>query len=97
MLSMWFQNITSTYPIIPILSQTSSSSSSSFAETMVSENINVPLSLPSLLPLSAFPPADPFMMTTSFPITLIRGDKLQTINLQLQLTANDSGMTWNYF
>uniref|UniRef100_A0A1I7W2W5 Uncharacterized protein n=1 Tax=Loa loa TaxID=7209 RepID=A0A1I7W2W5_LOALO len=45
------------------------------------------LSLPSLLS------TDPFMSSIPFPITLIRGDKLQTVNLQLQLTSNETGTT----
>ncbi|VDP21810.1 unnamed protein product [Onchocerca flexuosa] len=82
---IWSQNFTSFHPIFPLLSQTSSL----FAERTTSKNI--PSLLPSVSSLPSFLPTDPFMSTvTPFSVTLIRGDKLETINLRLQLTSNEN-------
>ncbi|VDN91592.1 unnamed protein product [Brugia pahangi] len=67
----------------------------SFAERTLSKNTSAPLpssssSSPSTLTLPSLLPTDLFMSTIPFPVTLIRGDKLQMVNLQLQLTSNES-------
>ncbi|VIO88446.1 Zinc finger, C2H2 type family protein [Brugia malayi] len=89
----WFKNFSSVYPVFPFLSQTSLS----FAERTLSNNISAPLpssssssSSPSTLTLPSLLPTDLFMSTIPFPVTLIRGDKLQMVNLQLQLTSNET-------
>ncbi|VDO32349.1 unnamed protein product [Brugia timori] len=69
----------------------------SFVERTLSNNISAPLpssssssSSPSTLTLPSLLPTDLFMSTIPFPVTLIRGDKLQMVNLQLQLTSNET-------
>lgn len=95
-LPIWFRNFTSGHSIFSLLSQTSSS----FAERTLSKSVPaqppLPISSsstpPSVLSLSSFLSTDPVMSAIPFPITLIRGDKLQTVNLRLQLSSNETGM-----